>query len=319
MPQFSRPRRSRTEDIAVGGTLFVTGLVKKVVIADAMAIPANQLFAAAAGGAQVPVIDTWLGVLCYALQIYFDFSAYSDMAVGIARMMGIDFPINFASPYKARSVTDFWRRWHITLSRFLRDYLYIPLGGSRSGPNRHRMNLFITMCLGGIWHGAGWTFLVWGALHGTYLLIHQFWRSTPIAAVAQKIPGWSHVAWAATFVAVLFAWVPFRAPDMATTMTIWSSMVGVDGGVSVISGETRTALFAGAAAFIAFFAPNAYEVLAAYKVGLPSRGYPATQNLEEPRVSAILWRPSHAIAMGILMTVVVLKLYDASEFIYFQF
>ena len=164
-------------NLAVGGTLFAIGLFKKIVLADSMAPYANLVFGAAGDAHGVPVEAAWIGALAYTFQIYFDFSGYCDMALGLARMFGIRLPINFNSPYKATNIVDFWRRWHITLSRFLRDYLYIPLGGNRCSMPRRYVNLFATMVLGGLWHGAAWTFVIWGALHGLYLTINHGWAA----------------------------------------------------------------------------------------------------------------------------------------------
>src|SRR5262249_15782124 len=149
------------------------GLFKKIVLADGVAVYANPIFDAAARGAHFVPLDAWSGALAYTFQLYFDFSGYCDMAIGASLMFAIVLPLNFNSPYKSRSITEFWRRWHMTLSRFLRDYLYISLGGNRQGATRRYANLFITMLLGGLWHGAGWTFVVWGALHGTYLAVNH--------------------------------------------------------------------------------------------------------------------------------------------------
>src|SRR5690606_19566036 len=209
-PQLGRPRASRLKDLSEGLSLLTIGLVKKLMVADSMAIGANAVFGAAASGQAPNVAEAWLAALAYSLQIYFDFSAYSDMAIGLGRMFGIDLPINFASPYKARSIVDFWRRWHITLSRFLRDYLYIPLGGNRKGTGRQKVNLVLTMALGGIWHGANWTFLLWGVLHGVYLLINHQWRVTRWGKLTSASPFGRGLAHSITLLAVVVAWVPFR-------------------------------------------------------------------------------------------------------------
>ena len=179
LPQFSSNSiyRYNSQDMAIGLTFFFMGLFKKVVIADSVAGYAIPVFKASAQGISLTLIEAWGGVLAYTFQLYFDFSGYSDMAIGLARMFGIRFPLNFHSPYKAVNIIDFWRRWHMTLSRFLKDYLYIPLGGNRKGEVRRYVNLFITMLLGGLWHGAGWSFVAWGALHGVYLVINHIWRS----------------------------------------------------------------------------------------------------------------------------------------------
>ena len=178
MPQFARAEtyRPNPENIAVGIAIFSIGLVKKVLIADAMAAHATPVFEAAEQGATLSFFTAWEGALAYTFQLYFDFSGYSDMAIGLARLFGITLPANFDSPYRAVNIIDFWRRWHMTLSRFLRDYLYIRLGGNRKGPVRRYMNLFVTMLLGGLWHGAGWTYVVWGGLHGCYLIANHFCR-----------------------------------------------------------------------------------------------------------------------------------------------
>ncbi|TAN50286.1 MAG: MBOAT family protein, partial [Rhodospirillales bacterium] len=171
MPQFRRPGILRPDmaRISAGLACFVMGLFKKAVLADNIAPFANAVFDAAAQGAAPTLLESWLGALAYSLQIYFDFSGYTDMALGLAYMIGIRLPMNFNSPYKAASPIEFWRRWHMTLSRFLRDYLYFPLRKNRKGPARRHLNLMITMVLGGLWHGASWTFVVWGTLHGLFL------------------------------------------------------------------------------------------------------------------------------------------------------
>src|SRR6516225_4328018 len=177
IPQFKRSRIGRSGALAARGlAIFAAGLFKKVVIADNLAQFASPAFAHLDAGGSITTSWAWLAILAYTLQIYFDFSGYSDMAIGLALLFGIRLPVNFRSPYKAFSIIEFWRRWHITLSRFLRDYLYIPLGGNRFGVGRRYLNLMLTMLLGGLWHGAGWTFLIWGGLHGLYLVVNHQWR-----------------------------------------------------------------------------------------------------------------------------------------------
>src|SRR6201981_3652867 len=171
IPQFKRERLGRSARLAAQGwAIFVAGLFKKVVIADNLAQFVNPLFAHVDLGGSAPPEWAWLAILAYTLQIYFAFSGYSDMAIGLALMFGIRLPVNFRSPYKSLSIIEFWRRWHITLSRFLRDYLYIPLGGNQAGEWRIAINVMLTFVLGGLWHGAGWTFIIWGALHGLALI-----------------------------------------------------------------------------------------------------------------------------------------------------
>lgn len=231
MPQFNQQTimANVRENLSVGLTIFIIGLFKKVVLADSVAVYATPVFSTAEIGITLTIYEAWLGSLAYTLQLYFDFSGYSDMAIGLARMFGIRLPLNFNSPYKAASIIDFWRRWHMTLSRFLRDYLYIPLGGSRKGPNRRSMNVFITMLLGGLWHGAGWTFVVWGALHGVYLLINHLWRQW--RGDERRNTNWFGLLFAhtITLLAVVFAWVVFRAESWSGAVSIWQSMLGMNG------------------------------------------------------------------------------------------
>ena len=231
MPQFDR-RSTYTLDwdnVAVGLTMFIIGLFKKTVIADDMAAFASPAFDAAAGGTQLTLLEAWGAALAYTFQIYFDFSGYTDMALGASRMFGIVLPLNFRSPYKAANIIDFWRRWHITLSRFLRDYVYIPLGGNRKSVPRRYENLLLTMLIGGLWHGAGWTFVFWGALHGIYLVINHGWRSLRRRFDTAAPPGARALATLTTFVAVVVAWVFFRASDFTSAVSIIAGMAGQNG------------------------------------------------------------------------------------------
>jgi alginate O-acetyltransferase complex protein AlgI len=234
MPQFERPDIFRFDAarLADGGVIFILGLFKKTVLADAFGGYARPAFAAAASH-PLTFFESWGAALSYTLQIYFDFSGYCDMAIGLAMMIGITLPMNFHSPYKARNIAEFWRRWHMTLSRFLRDYLYIPLGGNRRGPVRQQLNLMATMLLGGLWHGAGWTFVIWGGLHGLYLMLFHAWRrgaahwslTTTRWAAAVTVP----LAWSATFLAVVVAWVFFRAESLPAATSILRGMAGQHG------------------------------------------------------------------------------------------
>jgi D-alanyl-lipoteichoic acid acyltransferase DltB (MBOAT superfamily) len=235
MPQFAHTATYRLDwdNIANGLMLFTLGLCKKTLVADALAPYATAIFTGAQHGVETGILPTayeaWAGALAYTLQIYFDFSGYTDMALGIALMFGIRLPINFDSPYKAASIIEFWRRWHMTLSRFLRDYLYIPLGGNRQGKLRRYINLFITMLLGGLWHGAGWTFVLWGALHGAYLTINHLWRDYVVARLPFRAPAWlaAFIGATLTFIAVVTAWVLFRASDMSQASTLLQAMYGI--------------------------------------------------------------------------------------------
>ena len=210
--------RAHTWDkFASGVALFSLGFAKKILLAN----PMGQIADAAFGAESLAAMDAWFGAVAYAFQIYFDFSGYSDMAVGLGRMIGFQFLKNFDSPYQAESITDFWRRWHISLSTFLRDYLYIPLGGNRKGPARTYLNLIVVMLLGGLWHGAKWTFVAWGAYHGTLL---AFERSLGKQSLYHSLPRF--VRRGVTFVLVLFSWVLFRSATIHEAIGYLSTMFG---------------------------------------------------------------------------------------------
>ncbi len=223
IPQFQalRPLENFAGRVTDGLEIFLLGLAKKIVLADSFAKFSDPGFAAAVQH-PLTLIEAWTALLAYALQIYFDFSGYSDMAIGIAKMFGIAFPRNFNSPYQAVNIADFWRRWNMTLSAFLRDYLYIPLGGNRQGEVRRLLNLMITMLLGGLWHGAALKFLLWGGLHGLYLSVHRGFSRLPV-----RMP--SLAARGITLAAVILAWVPFRSPDFATAAGFYKSLAGLNG------------------------------------------------------------------------------------------
>ncbi len=233
IPQFRQASILRLSlvDLAAGLTLFAIGLFKKVVIADQVVLWSDTVFAAAAGGAPLSFLESWGGALAFTFQIYFDFSGYTDMALGLALMIGIRLPLNFNSPYKATSIIDFWRRWHMTLSRFLRDYVYIALGGNRRGPLRRYINLMATMLIGGLWHGAAWTFVVWGGLHGIYLVINHGWHALRDRfGLTRPSSTWSRgVARLLTFVAVVLAWVFFRAESFQAARVVLDGMTAING------------------------------------------------------------------------------------------
>ncbi len=321
IPQLDRKNKDILRNVAIGLTVLTIGLIKKLYIADTAAIPASAVFDAVAVGAQPGFADAWFGAIAYSVQIYFDFSAYSDMALGLARLFGLDLPINFASPYKATSIIDFWRRWHITLSRFLRDYLYIPLGGNRAGVTRQRVNLLVTMVLGGIWHGAGFTFLLWGLMHGTYLLIAHAFSHSRAGARAHSFRGWPIIAWVLTVLAVTFAWVPFRADGLTATFSIWSAMVDFGSAFDELSlTDNDHGLIVLIGLFIAFATPNVYEMFSSYRVGLSTPGYPATDIATSKwKFAPITFTPAKGAFLGLAIAAVVLKLNDISAFIYFQF
>ena len=231
IPQFAgRTLKANLADTSTGLALFLVGLYKKMFLADPLSPFVATVYGAAATEAPLTCFDAWLGTLAFAMQIYFDFSGYSDMAIGLARLFGIRFPINFDSPYQAASINEFWTRWHITLTRFLREYLYFPLGGNRCGPWRHALNIMTTMLLSGLWHGAGWTFVIWGGLHGFYLVVAHRWQHFVQTRGWRLDYRWYRfLAVSLTFLVVLVAWVFFRAPTIRVAGSVLGSMVGQHG------------------------------------------------------------------------------------------
>jgi len=325
LPQFKdrAADRDRTADLAIGTSIFVVGLAKKVILADTLAAYADPVFTVADAGTAVSTAEAWIGILAYTAQLYFDFSGYSDMAIGIGRMFGILLPLNFHSPYRSTSVVEFWRRWHMTLSRFLRDYLYIPLGGNRKGRIRRYVNLMATMLLGGLWHGAGWNFVLWGFLHGAYLMVNHAWFGfTKRTGVLTRWQGASRrfVAMAATFVAAMIAWVPFRAVTFDGAGRVLQGLIGLGGdAVTGVSAAAAAPWIAGAL-LLAWFAPNTQQIFARYEPALEFRDadrWPAT----EPAPLPITWRPNlaWAVVIAVLLVVALAQIARGTTFIYFQF
>lgn len=237
MPQFLSKRIFvfNKYQLIKGFSFFTIGLVKKLLIADNFAIYANSIFDAANYGTQPDFISSWVGAVAYTFQLYFDFSGYCDMAIGISLMFGIKLPINFNSPYKAKNIIDFWRRWHITLSSFLKHYLYIPLGGNRNGDISRHFNIFITMLLGGLWHGASWTFIFWGALHGLYIIINHIWINVVSSNLNKETKFYylyEFLMVPFTFFWVVIAWIFFRAKDLESALIILKGCFGY-GGISL--------------------------------------------------------------------------------------
>ena len=317
IPQF-RQLRGENDDLATGVTLFTIGLAKKSLIADNLAPFADAIFNAAGRGAPLGFTDGWLGTLFFAFQIYFDFSAYSDMALGSSVMLGIRLPVNFHSPYKSASIIEFWRRWHISLSAFLRDYLYVPLGGNRKGRRVRYLNLFITMLLGGLWHGANWTFMLWGGLHGFYLSINHAFRHLTkgrTAPAALRLP--LHMASVLlTFVATSLAWIVFRAPNLASARNVMSGLLGL-GHSQVVSFSPLAAVALLLLFLIVWLMPNSMEIMWRYRPALPS---PYADQPVEP-AKRWSWRPAplQAAVYGLICILAVLALSNLKPFIYFQF
>jgi D-alanyl-lipoteichoic acid acyltransferase DltB (MBOAT superfamily) len=335
LPQFAAAGRARplAENFSVGLTIFVSGLVKKTMLADGVAPWVAPVFAAAGAGTTPSPLEAWGGALAYAFQLYFDFSGYSDMAIGAARCFGIVLPLNFYSPYQAGSIVEFWRRWHMTLSRFLRDYLYIALGGNRRGPARRYLNLFLTMALGGLWHGANWTFLAWGALHGGFLIVNHLWRALRLRLGWETPPRLAPLTRVAgivlTFASVTAAWVPFRAPDLAAAGRILAAMAGFGGagepggaglfgivyGEGIYGGYDETVALLGLAA-IAFLAPNTQQLLRRFR---PTLAAPAFA--EAGGLLPLAWRPGPVWCAGAAAALLLAfaRLSGVSEFLYYQF
>ncbi|MBB5687975.1 MBOAT family protein [Roseomonas alkaliterrae] len=283
------PRRAEMwENLSRGLALFCIGAAKKLLIADHVSEVADRLFAQAAAG-PLGAAEAWGAAWAFTLQIYFDFSGYSDMAIGLALMFGLRLPYNFDAPYRATSIRDFWRRWHMTLSRFLRDYLYIPLGGNRGGGLLQARNVVVTMLLAGLWHGAAWTFVAWGGLHGVALAINGAWQRAGLRMPAV-------MGWALTLLFVMAGWVLFRAPDFATAITIWRGMAGLEG-LGGVKLDHLAAFLAGSAAAL---------------LG------PTSQQAALMRLRPAPWL---AVPVGVALLLLILQsgTRAPSEFIYFQF
>ncbi|MEM8744833.1 MAG: MBOAT family O-acyltransferase, partial [Pseudomonadota bacterium] len=280
------------ERLSRGATLLAIGLVKKVLIADTAARIVDPLFATAATET-LSLVDAWMAALAFTIQIYFDFSGYSDMAIGLALMFGLRLPFNFNIPYRATSIREFWRRWHMTLSHFLRDYLYIPLGGGHHGLKRQSFALTVTMFLGGLWHGAGWTFVAWGLMHGAGLAAHAWWDKLS----GRRMP--APAAWIVTMVFVITGWVLFRATSFTEAASIIQSMFAMNG----IGLETTK------------YGGPWYIVPIGAAIALLG---PSSQDAALERTYDRPWA-AVATATALVMCVILVGSGEHPEFIYFQF
>ena len=348
MPQFAKREtyRLRAENVAVGLTIFIIGLFKKVILADGIGPYVGPLFALPGTGVEPTFVEAWSAVLAYSLQLYFDFSGYSDMAIGLSRLFGVTLPLNFHSPYKAANISDLWQRWHMTLTRFLREYLFVPLGGHRKSAVRRYYSLMVTMVLCGVWHGAGWTYVVFGALHGFYLAVNQTWRMVrkhrdKRLGRKRTPPTWwgRAIAVLLTFACWLVGLALFRAANMSDAVMILKGMFGFHGfalpGVLLAKlgafgewlaahgmdfSEGRGLVRGGLVNWmiillaIAWFAPNTQQIMARFSpaLGIPRGSQPAR---------LLLWRPRATLAMitAVVAFVVIVNLHQNSEFLYFQF
>ena len=307
IPQFeaAESKSPNPHLILCGLMIFAIGLFKKTGLADGI----QPLVALAFSPEAVPSFEqAWIGALAYTFQLYFDFSGYSDMAIGISLMFGIFLPLNFNSPYKATSIVDFWRRWHMTLSQFLRDYLYIPLGGNRHGRVLRYVNLMITMGLGGLWHGAAWTFVAWGALHGVYLCVNHVWTHFGPAAPPRFARAAEWAAFVLTFLAVVVAWVFFRADSMASALSVLSKMVDPTQG-SFGRAEMANMMFVAVYALIAWLAPNTQAIM----------GYDHNNRTVGETLGAWSRRPAFLYVSAAVLAFGILGIQQHSEFIYFRF
>lgn len=307
LPQIREAAGHAAERIFTGLCIFSVGLFNKTVIADSLDPIVDPVYAAAGQGL-VPAGDAILATLAYATQILFDFSGYSTMAIGLAWMFGIRLPINFLSPYKATSIIEFWRRWHITLSRFLRDYLYIPLGGGRQGEARRYANLMIVMLLGGLWHGAGWVFVAWGAIHGAALAINHGWRALAPDGL-RKIVGSPVISWPATMLVVVAAWVFFNAPDFNTAANIFRSL-GSDIPTTITGNQVG--IVAGSWA-VALLLPNAAQIFR-YTFLAGEHGWEHLPPLPVPSFAV-----TTLSALAFVVSIVFILSGTPNAFIYFQF
>jgi len=341
MPQFADRRTYRFDaaNISIGAAFFFIGLFKKVVLADGVQPFVGPVFDADPSY-RLTLIEAWLGALAYTVQLYFDFSGYSDMAVGLSKIFNIDLPLNFNSPYKAHNIVEFWRRWHMTLSRFLRDYLYIPLGGNREGRLRRYANLMATMLLGGLWHGAGWNFVIWGGLHGLYLVCNHAWQSFRAGVLGHDLERRTAQGRAmgilVTFMAVVVAWVFFRAPSFSAALNVLQGMAGLQGvvlpeqwqtvlasdGATTVAGAsfgyleafggTRQIVWVAALLAIAWSFPNSQQMVGWLRTGFVSRAAPFAADSRA-------WSMLGALSVLISLLAVISGSRGVSEFIYFNF
>ncbi len=344
MPQFAQREtyRVQAENIAVGLTIFFIGLFKKVILADGIAQYVAPLYGLPGAGVAPTFLEAWCGVLAYSLQLYFDFSGYSDMAIGLSRLFGVQLPLNFHSPYKAANIAELWNRWHMTLSRFLRDYVFVPLGGQRKSAWRRYSSVMMTMFLCGLWHGAGCTYVVFGILHGVYLCVNQWWRMLR-KRLGQDRKHPTRVGTAAAVLLTFAAWLVglafFRADSVPHALQIVAGMFGLNGfalpdqwlakwgalgtwfaASGVAFSDARGLVTAGLVNWIiillaiAWFAPNTQQIMARFK--------PALLIPREMKPARLLaWRPGVAVAVltAALAFASIVNLHRQSEFLYFQF
>jgi D-alanyl-lipoteichoic acid acyltransferase DltB (MBOAT superfamily) len=310
-----RIRHPKRENLALGFSLLAIGLFKKVVLADTVAVHVGAIYDVPASAPVPTLAAAWLATVAYSIQLYFDFSGYSDMAIGIARMFNLKLPANFDSPYRAHNIIDFWRRWHLTLSRFLRNYLYIPLGGNRGSTFRRHVNLVLTMLLGGLWHGAGWGFVIWGGLNGVYLVINHLWRGFQGLPKDNPPPRsrWQlELGLTVTFVLIMLSRVFFRTSSLAGAGRVLSGLAGRGGlGLSVLRAEWMSVGLLVVLYAWCRYAPNSQQWLASKE--------PVLRPVEGASPVQIRFDVRWAVTLAALATTSLLLLNRVSEFLYFQF
>ncbi|XPV76195.1 MAG: MBOAT family O-acyltransferase [Desulfovibrio sp.] len=323
LPQLQKEIRFHLAEFIGGISIFCIGLAKKMLLADTLGGYADPIFNGVAAGFTPGVAEAWRGAMCYTLQIYYDFSGYSDMAIGLALCLGLRIPLNFYSPYKAMNVPDFWRRWHASLGMFLKDYLYIPLGGNRKGFRRQCINVMIIMLVCGFWHGAGWTFIAWGVLHGLFMVTNIIWIRWRKARGINPSGRWSRgCAVFVTFLCVVAGWVLFRADSLSSAMTMLGSMVGI--GKDTLRGVSggSSELFMVTGLLLAWIFPNAQQIF--YKLR-PSENVYADEKMALP-FQKMLWNPEApslkwAFFIGCLFAASLSMILgsESAIFLYFQF
>ena len=332
IPQFSNLKRIKLDNLSIGFFIFSIGLFKKLIIVGTISRWSDNLFDGSALGLTPSFIDSWVGVLSFSLQIYFDFSAYSDMAIGLSKMIGIILPINFNSPYKSESFIEFWKRWHITLSTFLRDYLYFSIGGNRMGVTRQYINIIIVMFFAGLWHGSSWLFVFWGLLHGLLLVINHMIRNTHLIKLNKLLT----VPF--IFLVVTILWVPFRAETYESMLLIYKGLVGLNGYVlpfhyqekfsflqnlkeitnltfsnlNVYAGKKQLIILASLILWV-WILPNSQQIIDIYK--------PIINKIQKIYYKKLSFNATTGIICGLLYSYLLIFSIQGTpgEFIYFQF
>lgn len=318
MPQFSNKETYRLnyENIALGITIFSLGLGKKILLANPLSEYADSFFNNLTANALPSFNNAWLATLAYTFQIYFDFSGYTDMAIGVSLLFGITLPINFNAPYRSINVIEFWRRWHISLSTFLRDYLYIPLGGNHNGKAKRYLNLMTTMLLGGLWHGANWTFVLWGCAHGLLLIINHSWQSSTIHTHFKSCI-FKMLFWGLTFIAICLTWVIFRVDHAHQILPVYEGLLGLNGFESVKADW----------GFSAHLKPSQLYTLLGFSLiiiifGIPSHQIKETLVTQHKKFSALPIRLKYyGMSLGLFLFVMycINQVGRYSPFLYFQF